>query len=745
MLAAPTGALAQSPPASPLPPLDVEANAKPKRAPVAKKQNPGTPATAAPSPGAAAPGANAANPFANPNAPYKVESSGSNKFTEPLVNTPRSITAIPKEVITDKAATTLRELVRTTPGITIGTGEGGNNFGDRIFIRGFDARNDVYVDGMRDIGVGNRETFAVEQVEIYKGPSGIVNGRGSPGGAVNIISKMPNEKNNFYNFSTTIGTDNTRRATVDVNQILSPDLTIRANGMIHRSNVAGRDVIEDDRWGGSIAAMYKPSNNFKLTIDYYHLSRDGSPDYGVPFNSTLQRPVTEAGVDRNNWYGIKGRDFTTTGADIVTGHLEVKLSEQVQISAKVRGGLTLTDYLVSAPESPNLVAGTVLANPKSRYQENEILAGQTDATFKFATLGLRHTVVAGFERTQENIYRNGYTVTYPAGTTAATYNLLNLYNPNNDKPWTGSIALGTNPAFVNVATTAAYLMDTVKIGPQLIVNGGVRFENYLVSAKDNTNNLSREDNLVDWHAGITYKLLPNGSLYLAYSTSSAPTGAEVDAGLGSPDYGGITAASAVLGPERARSIELGTKWELFDKRVLATAALFRTDKYNAREQRPSSTVWVSGGEYRVQGFELGIAGNITDQWSVFGGLVIFDSEVLASVDPARVGKRLANVAHNTFSLLSKYKLTENFTVGGQASYASEIYGGTMFQLSNAQVPEHWRFDALAEYKFNKNISAQLNVLNLTDVIYYDAIYRSATPFAHIAPGRAAYLTLNFKY
>ncbi len=736
MLATPASiAFAQSAPPSQLPPLNVETNPAAKKAAPAKKANPAATTTAAP---AVTPEQKSANPYANPNAPYKVEQSASGKFTEPLVNTPRTITTIPKEVIEDKAATTLRELVRTTPGITLGTGEGGNNFGDRIFIRGFDARNDVYVDGIRDIGVGNRETFAVEQVEIYKGPSGIVNGRGSPGGAVNIISKMPNEKNSFYNFSTTIGTDNTRRATIDVNQVITPELTVRANGMVHRSNVAGRDVVEDDRWGGSIAATYKPTSNVKLTVDYYHLSRDGFPDYGVPFNSVIQKPVTEAGVDRNNWYGLKGRDFTTTGADIVTGHMEVKLSEQVTISTKVRSGSTLTDYVVSAPEGPNLVAGTVNASAKSRYQENDVLVGQTDATFKFATFGLGHTVVAGVERAQENIYRAAYTITPTAVP-------LNIYNPNNDTPWTGTIVRNPNAAFVNVATSAAYLMDTVKIGPQLLINGGVRFENYQVSARDNTTNLGREDNLIDWHAGITYKILPNASVYFAYSTSSAPTGAEVDAGLGSPDYGGITAASVILGPERARSMEVGTKWELFDKRVLATAALFRTEKYNAREQLPASTAWVSGGEYRVQGIELGIAGSITDKWSVFGGLVMFDSEVLASVDPTRIGKRLANVSHNTFSLLSKYKLTENFTVGGQASYASEIFGGNMFQLTNAQIPAHWRFDALAEYKFNKNMSAQLNVLNLTDAIYYDAIYRSATPFAHIAPGRAAYLTLNFKY
>ena len=101
----------------------------------------------------------AANPNADPDAPYKVVKSQNDKFTEELRDTPKTIIAIPKEVIEDMGANSFREVVRSTPGVTLGTGEGGNAFGDRIFIRGFEARNDVYIDGLRDPGVTSREIF----------------------------------------------------------------------------------------------------------------------------------------------------------------------------------------------------------------------------------------------------------------------------------------------------------------------------------------------------------------------------------------------------------------------------------------------------------------------------------------------------------------------------------------------------------------------------------------------------------
>ena len=143
------------------------------------------------------------NPYADPAAPYKVDRlQPRGKFPEPLLNTPKTVTVLSKEVLEDKNATTLKQAILTTAGVTLGTGEGGNAFGDRFFIRGFDARNDIFIDGVRDPGVSVRENFFTEQVEILRGPASSFAGRGTAGGAINIVTKQATTEKSFYNMDT---------------------------------------------------------------------------------------------------------------------------------------------------------------------------------------------------------------------------------------------------------------------------------------------------------------------------------------------------------------------------------------------------------------------------------------------------------------------------------------------------------------------------------------------------------------
>jgi catecholate siderophore receptor len=230
-----------------LPPLSVEtteAKKKAKTTPTAKAGK-AAPVVEAPPP---SPVAKGGNPYANPDAPYNVERSASGKLTEPLANTPRSVTVVPKEVIADTGAKDLRDLARSVPGLTIGSAEGGNAYG-AFAIRGFKANNDIFVDNIRNPGNLVPEVFSVQQIEVYKGPSGGIAGRNTIGGAVNIISKQPDFVSNFFEVTTTVGTDNTFRTTLDANQIVSPGLAVRANVMYDQHDVAGRDFADSERWG----------------------------------------------------------------------------------------------------------------------------------------------------------------------------------------------------------------------------------------------------------------------------------------------------------------------------------------------------------------------------------------------------------------------------------------------------------------------------------------------------------------
>ena len=665
---------------------------------------------------------------------YKVDRSVSPKMPEPLRDTPKSVVIIPKELIKDQGATSVKDVLRTTPGISLGTGEGGNALGDRIIIRGFEARGDVFVDGMRDPGVVSRETFAIEQIEIVKGPGSAYTGRGATGGSVNIVTKQPKAQN-FYAGDVTFGTDATKRVTVDVNQKLGDIAAIRLNGMWHDSDVAGRDEVFQKRWGVAPSLIIGLNSPTSLTLSYYHLTTDEMPDYGHPFNSVTQEPMK---VKRDAFYGIVARDFRKTSADIGTAEFKHQFSDNVSFRSMTRYGITTNEYVVSAPENPNQAAGTVSSNAKTRNARNLGFGNQTDLTVKFETAGLKHTFITGFEFARDRVTNKPYTVT-PTGVTGS------LTNPNPNRPWPGTVnPAGTFTQFTT-DTIAGYIFDNVKIGEEWEVMAGLRLDNYRTRSRSNTaatNGLKNNSTFLNWHLGVAYKPLPYGSFYAAFSSSSNPSGEQLDGG--GADYGGIVAGNANLDPERNYSYELGTKWDILGEKLSLTAAIFRIDKTNARVTLPGGTTQALAGKQRVDGIELGVAGMITPEWGVFGGLTLLDTKIVKSPTASQVGQKLPNVAETTFSLWTTYRLTEKFTIGGLAYWSGPRYGGT-FAAGTAHIPGYWRFDAMASYKITENVEVRLNVLNITNKLYYDAIYRSATPFAFVGPGRAALLTTSFKF
>src|SRR6187431_2993219 len=329
------------------------------------------------------------NPYADAAAPYKVDRvQASGKFPEPLLNTPKTITVLSKEILEDKNATSLKDVARSTAGVTLGTGEGGNAFGDRFFIRGFDARNDVFIDGIRDPAVSIRKNFFTEQIEILRGPASSYAGRGTAGGAINIVTKQATDRN-FYNADSTF----------DVNQVISPTFSVRTGGMFQDASVAGRNYVTDDRWGGFISTKWTPTNDIKITTNYVHTDLSGLPDFGVPWYRQGNTPVTEvAGIPRQNWYGFVNRDFQTARQDFGTLTGEYKVTDSITLTSRTRAEHSLLAYIGTLPNSPattnvDPTRWTFTASPQSRNQWVDVLANQEDATFKFNTGSVNHTAV----------------------------------------------------------------------------------------------------------------------------------------------------------------------------------------------------------------------------------------------------------------------------------------------------------------------------------------------------------------
>ncbi|WP_423199012.1 MULTISPECIES: TonB-dependent receptor [unclassified Cupriavidus] len=691
---------------------------------------------------------------------YKVDTAQSPKFTAPLLDTPKSVTVVPAEVIQQSGSITLQDALRNTPGITFGAGEGGNPIADRPFIRGFDSMSSIFVDGVRDAASQTRDTFNIESIEVIKGPSSAYGGKGSVGGMINIVSKLP-QKENFVQGSVGVGTDAYKRATLDGNYVLNDNTALRLNAMAYDANTPGREAVGGHSWGFAPSVTFGLTGPTKVTLSYYHLQGQDMPDYSIPYarpaaQATKANPVGPADVNRNNFYGLVDRDFRKTQSDIATAYVEHQFSDRLTFRNTTRWGRSTNDYIVTNPDDSrgNVPNGLVYRSTKNRDSATETLVNQTDFTAKFDTGFLKHTALFGFEFSRDDTNNTPYNVVPSvAGTTCnaallASYNCTSLYNPNPGDPWTGRI--GKMPATTNTTTNerSVYLFDTVEITKQWLVNGGVRYDSYRTHSftpayvNPNTNqnvaavSLANNASFFNYQAGVVYKPLDYGSIYVSYGTASSPPGTTNGDGADN-----LSAQIQNLDPERSRAWELGTKWDLLDRRLSLTGAVFMIDKDNARVAVDANTTQ-NVGKQKVKGFELGFAGNVTDKWGVFGGYTYLHSELESAgpVNAANDGNQFPNTPKNTFSLWSTYQLLPALTVGGGAYYVDKVFGNPANSL---YVPSYWRFDAMAAYRVNKNLTLQLNVQNLFNRTYYTKAFQAH--YASLGAGRFGMLTANFRF
>ncbi|MGE8148230.1 TonB-dependent receptor [Pseudomonas frederiksbergensis] len=689
---------------------------------------------------------------------YKTDTSASKKYTAPLRETPKSVTVIPQQVIRDTGATSLVDALRTTPGITFGAGEGGNPAGDRPIIRGFNAESDTFVDGMRDPASQSREIFNVESIEISKGPGSAFTGAGSTGGSLNLVSKTA-KLGNFYNGGFTWGSDQTKRTTLDLNQQINDTSAFRLNLMKHEANVAGRDGVDVSRWGVAPTFSFGLGTDTRVTVGYYHVETDDMPDYGVPLTLSPNRSKYNvdkpANVNKDNFYGLTGRDYRQTENDSGTIKIEHDLNEDLTVSNSFRMSRSTLDYIVTNPDDSkgNVANGSVYRGAKSRNSTSSGWVNQTDLSAKFNTGAIEHSLVTGLEFSYQDTHNRPYILTSTAaGTTCnrALFNsgdCTNLYKPTQGDNWSGTIKDSNAFTDTDTKTAAAYVFDTLKFNEQWSLNLGLRYDNYQTESSGYANagrgtaagSFSRENtsDLVNYQIGVVYNPLPNGSVYAAYSTSSNPAGET--SGNGGLE---LAANNSDLDPEKNRNYEIGTKWDFFGDDLSLTAALFRTEKTNARIDDPDgATTQVLDGEQTVNGLELTYTGKLTRNWKVFGGYTYMESEVVKTTLAADKGNHMPSTPRNNFTLWSTYDLIpEKLTIGGGATFVDSQFGNV---ANSVEIPSYWRYDAMASYALTKNVDLQLNVQNLTDKRYFDQVFQ--THYAHVAAGRTALLSANFHF
>ncbi len=603
------------------------------------------------------------------------------KQVAPLIDTPRSIVVLPKEVIEQTGSATLAEALRTIPGITFGAAEGGNPVGDRPFIRGFDSQGSTYVDGVRDFAAQSREVFAVESIQVVRGSDSTLGGRGSAGGTINIVSKLPTARD-FVRATASYGSADYKRATIDVNRKLGDTVAVRVEGMWHDQDVAYRDALYQRRWGIAPSITVGLGTPTRLTASYYYMESHELPDTGIPYLYTIGnaplgtttvepaigRVTTIAGVtgnvDRSTFYGLKDRDFRDTRTHQATMRAEHDFGG-VTLRNTARFTHNVQNYIYTQPDDqqgnvfgtnaavPALAGGMVWRRGNTRYGYANSVVNQTDLFGVFDTGGIKHSFSTGAEFAWEKARRgtfvlaNGST-SAPRCTTLqlSRYNCTSLFAPNPGDPWVNyTDDTGTERAPIGRTlpvqetqndgrTQAIYAFDSITLAEPLILNLGARYDRFTsvtrpgqpVTATDQIR-FDRTDKLFNWQAGLVLKPVKNTSLYASYATSATPPNSLLGEGQEQnalPTTAALAATTLqLLKPEKSKSYEVGAKADLFENRLNLSVALFQTDTTNARAVGENNTVAFIG-ERRIRGIEIGVNGQILPGWTAFGGYTHLD-------------------------------------------------------------------------------------------------------------------------
>lgn len=677
-----------------------------------------------------------------PNDTYQTPSKlSSPKFTAPLLDTPRTVNVITEQQMKDRGATSLQDVLRTTPGITLGSGEGGTPVGDRPFIRGYEASTDIFIDGLRDYARGSHETFNLEAVEVIKGASSAYTGRGGTGGSINLTTKSPRLEP-FVELSAGFGNASQWRTTADANMPIGDTVAIRLNVMKMGGDVPGRDGPEIDRWGVAPSIAFGLGTPTRLTLSYSELKNKDTPDLGIPFANKANDRDTPPNVDRENFYGRMNADFRENTMKTATMLFEHDFSEQAQFRNITRHSESLNNYLMTRPSFDNCTATSgppcstegpeaqFKRDNRARWRYNTAIQNQTDLYGTFNTGFLKHSYSAGVEFTYEKVYSRSVTG-LPATDTGS------LWSPNPNKPYNFSLNYGDKTKDGYIKTRSIYFMDTIALSEQFLVNLGLRRESFTV---DNMK-LKRKDDFWNYQLGAVYKPAENGSIYVSYATSSNPAGENLGQGGGADGVGG-SATVRDMKPEKSYSWEIGTKWDVFNERLSLTGAYFETHKTDARSTDPLTGDVTLNGSNRVRGIELGASGAITPRWNVWAGYTYLAPKIkkYRSGNSVYDGNQTKFIARNSASLWTTYKILPELTLGGGVTYLGRRY---VDDANTLELPSYLRYDAMLQYDVSKSLSLQFNANNLSNNALYDASHVGV--FANVAPGRSYMFSATYRW
>ena len=676
------------------------------------------------------------------------------KYTRDLKDTPRIISVLPSDLLEEQNVTSIKDALRNIPGISLQAGEGNPPGGDQLKIRGFNARDDLNVNGTRDLGNYFRDPFYIDQLEVVKGPNSAFSGRGSAGGTINFVTKKPSLEA-FNRAEVSVGTDSYFRATADLNRPIDDNSAVRINLMRHQSDKPGRDVAEESRYGLYAAYTWGFKGPTQITADFLHTRQDDLPDAGLPLDRTNvlgNGGVLPPGLDFDNFYGHLD-DYKKVTVNQVGLSVQHSFGNGLVLRNQTRISQVENDSITSSPRIVNLT--TARGDTKPRDQTDQGFNNQTDLLWSFSTGSVRHDLVTGVEvarYTYENRRRRD-----TQGPSTSLYNpalrVLGAATPVYD---------GTVYSF-KTEELGIYALDTMKLSDRWELSLGGRWDSVRAEANrrgftgalagNNTDHV-RKDTEFSWSTGLVYKLRPDTSLYAAYGNAYNISGS-FDRNQVQLAGGGAT--ENVVGPtfntppEKVQAIELGAKWDIGSDLDL-NMAVFRTETSEGRfPAAVPGAVTIPNVEYHINGFEVLAAGNLSKRWKLYGGYTYLDSKVTAApTNPFAVGQGLGGTPQHTFNLFTTYDVTPQWTLGGGLQHVSEQTSGVEPSppAGNAnrvvRIPAYTVADLYATYKFSPRTQLRMNLFNAFDKRYIQQLAEGGGQGIP-GPGRQFIVTLRHDF
>lgn len=690
---------------------------------------------------------------------YRSEGLDDRRVARPLEALPRVITVLPAELLERRAVTDLRSALRSVSGISLQAGEGNPPGGDMLKIRGFNARDDLNINGVRDGGNYFRDPFFVEQIEVIKGPNSVFAGRGSSGGTINLVTKKPLAEDRTR-FELGLGSDALRRSTVDLNRVLPGDQALRVNLMAHAEDVPGRDFVEQSRQGLYAAWAWGLTGPTRVGLDALWIRQDNLPDLGLPYDRLPAGPQgTGSGriapVRFANFYGHLDDDEKVDGRQLGLT-LEHAFTPDLRLHSTTRQANTELDRIVSAPRFQLLTPGsfaagaTVVGNTKPRDQRDRNFAHQTDLLIGLDTGRVRHDLVLGVDYHDDRI--------------------RNRRRPDQNGPRTDLFAPEprVRPAHpydgsersLEQRGHGVYLLNTAALSEALDLHLGLRHDRVRAEAAQRVapgspaaaagqvdQRFARRDSETSWSSGLVYKIAPDLRVFASLGTAFEPS-ASFDRNVvqlaGGSGAALVNPAFFDAEPQRSQAAELGLRQTLFEDFSLGVSA-FRTIKRNARLPNSLPSDANPPSRQRVQGLELNGAGRILPGWRVYAAYSYMQSRVLSAPPGGEffVGQELGGVPRHSAALFTDIDVGAGFALGGGVQHV----GRTVNNVVNpGQVqgvnPAYTVVDLSASWALSERGQLRLNLLNALDERY---IAQPAEGSAQGIPGPARRLVLSYRH